>query len=140
MIKKSVHKLTSPTEESSVFLGISSHENDYRLSWALNEYLGFHLAKSENHQLFNPKINEEQSFTVYACIEDPTISYRLISNRCDNGFLLEEFRNIDFILVIQSTDASFSFEALMARIKTIPFVAAVFPINLPPAKGKRRGL
>ena len=140
MNKKSIHKLSSPAEESSAILGISSHENDYRLSWALNEFIGFHLVKSENHVVFNPKINEEQEFSVYTYTDDDDILHRLISNRCDNGFLLEEFKNIDFILTIQPVNNNSNLSEMVARIKLIPFVAAVFPINSVQAKAKKRGL
>ncbi len=140
MYKKSIHKLSIPTEESSLILGISSHENDYRLSWALNQYLGFHLIKSENHSVYDQKLNENQEFSVYSWLNDQSISYRLISNRCDNGFLLEEFRNIDFILIVEP-DAGNEFTSdLLLSIKMIPFVSAVFPLNVAKGKGRKKGI
>ena len=135
MTKKSVHKLSVPTEGTSSWLGISSHENDYRLSWAINQQLGFNLVKSENHKVFNQKLNEQQEFSVYSYQDDETVSYRLISNRCDNGFLLEKFKNIDFILVI-SPDQNPEFKAnLISRMRTVSFVSAVFLLDIAKSRG-----
>ena len=138
MNKKNVHKLTEITEESLIIFGISSHENDYRLSWALNEYLGFHFVKSQNHSIFNQKANVSQEFSVYTYTDNQEIIYRLLSNRCDNGFFLEEFRNIDFIFTIQPQEIEFNSSQLLAKIKTIPFVSTAFSINPSLLKNKKR--
>ena len=128
--------MSEPVEQSSVWLGISSHENDYRLSWALNQYLGFHLVKSENHIVFNLRINEQQEFSVYSYQSEQSITYRLISNRCDNGFFIEEYKNIDFILDIHPGQPAEFTSDLLGQIKTIPFVSMAFRIDI--LKSKKR--
>ena len=65
MSNKNVHKLISQPEQTIILLGISSHENDYRISWALNEYLGFHFTKTENHKVLNQRLKEFQEFSMY---------------------------------------------------------------------------
>ncbi len=136
MAKKSIHKLSAPTEEPSLWLGISSHENDYRLSWALNQYLNINLVKSENHSVFNQKLNLDNEFTVYEYLNEQGLKFRLISNRCENGFLLDEFKNIDFIFIVQPNDDDIFTSDLLSRIKRISLVSAVFPINM--TEGKRK--
>lgn len=137
MGKKNVHKLSIDlSEESSVWFAISSHENDYRLSWALNEYLGLHFIKHENFQSFHPKLNDFQEFTSYICVLPDELSYKLITNRTENGFLLEELKNIDFFIVVQGV--SFDSSAFLKDLKKIPFVAAVFLIDKSTLKGKKR--
>ncbi len=138
MSKKNVHKLSSESEQSYSLLGISSHENDYRISWALNQHLGFHFCKIENHSFFNPKFGEKLEFSQYVFMDDENShTYRLISNRCDNGFLLEEYKNIDFFLLVDSIEKS-QVQQLVIQVKTIPFVSAVFPIDFGLLKNRKR--
>jgi hypothetical protein len=129
MSKKSVHKLSSEADTIVTLLGISSHENDYRISWALNEHLGFRFTKTENHKVLNQRLKQSQEFSTYQFMNNDD-SYRLISNRCDNGFLIEELKNIDFLLVIEENKTLISVQELIKRIKDIPFISAVFPIEI----------
>jgi hypothetical protein len=138
MQKKSIHKLSVPTEEPSLWLGISSHENDYRLSWALNQHLNINLVKSENHSVFNQKLNQNQEFSEYGYQNEQDIRFRLISNRCENGFLLEEFKNIDFIFIVQPDEGDTFTSGLLSRIKGISLVSAVFPLSVKSDKGRKR--
>jgi len=82
-----------------LLVGISSHENDYRVSWAINNNLDMTLKRSGSLEVYNPRISQNQEFSVYQYTDQDTLlHYYLISNRCDNGFLLEEMSNIDYIL------------------------------------------
>ena len=139
MGKKDVHKLSPETKIAPILFGISSHENDYRLSWAINENLGFRFAKTENYISYNQRLNATQEFSAYCFTEDERANtYRLISNRCENGFLLDELKNIDFLLLIDPTDSAFQAIELMSRIKTIPFVSAIFAIEMNSLKNRKR--
>lgn len=137
MGKKNVHKLSPDSCQTFILLGISSHENDYRLSWSINQNLGFHFVKTENHSAYNTKLKETQEFSTYS-YHDGSIYYKLISNRCDNGFLLEELKNIDFLLLAEPEVNTFPAEEFIGQIKAIPFVAAAFKINISTLKQKDR--
>ena len=137
MGKKNVHKL-SDSDQSYSLLGISSHENDYRISWALNEHLGFHFSKIGNHFFFHPKFGTTFEFSQYRYEDiENTILYRFISNRCDNGFLLDDYKNIDFFLIVDSIDNTIV-QQLLVQIKTISFVSAVFLIDINLVKSRNR--
>ncbi len=137
MGKKDVHKLSTKAEITIILLGISSHENDYRISWALNEHLGFRFTKTENHKVLNQRLKELQEFSTYHYTKNESSNtYRLISNRCDNGFLIEELKNIDFLLIIEEKEISTPIQELIANIKAIPFISAVFSIDLSSLKKK----
>jgi hypothetical protein len=139
MGNKNVHKLIYQPGPTIILLGISSHENDYRISWALNEYLGFHFTKSENHKVLNQRLKEFQEFSAYLYTEgEGAHSYRLISNRCENGFLIEELKNIDFLLIIEEKEALTPLTEITSKIKSIPFVSAVFPIEWATLKSKKK--
>ena len=138
MGKKDVHKLSSESDKTFVLLGISSHENDYRLSWGINESLGFKLVKSDNHVSYNLKLKENQEFSTYNYLDEESASYRLISNRCNNGFLLDELKNIDFLLLIEPFSSTLDIKEVMNKIRTVPFISAVFSIDQHSLKNKKR--
>jgi hypothetical protein len=127
---KSVHKLSSPAEPVLSIIGIASHENDYRISWALNNALGFNFVKTDNLKSFHKKFNEFQEFSMYLSFSDDLSPvYKLISNRCDNGFLLEELRTIDYLLIIENSDKLTNINDVVLQLKSIPFIATAFILN-----------
>jgi len=136
---KSVHKLSPVNESPFILIGISSHENDYRISWAINNTLGFNFIKTNNHKAFHKKFNETQEFSMYISSSDENSPvFKLISNRCDNGFLLEEFRTIDYVLLIENSDKLDDNSETVRQLKTIPFISTAFLINLSSLKNVSR--
>ncbi len=124
MAKRNILKLDVPPTTLTV-IGISSHENDYRLSWSINEHLGLKFAQTDS---LVTDTGEE-----FACFahEDEDQKLLLLSNRCDNGFLLEKYKNFDFILKfdIELTDANLS--EWLRSLKKVPLISAAFhiPVN-----------
>lgn len=100
-MKRKQQKLTYRPEYDFTLICIASHENDYRLSWALNRKFNLSLIRVESLLINDPKSKGVQSFTVYS-YEDKTaaLAFNLISNRCDNGFLIDELKNIDYFFQI----------------------------------------
>lgn len=117
-------------------LGISSHENDYRLSWALNRKLGLKFRKTDN--LIPARGNADKEFSVFKSEwNNKSLNINLISNRCPDGFLIKEMKNIDFVLQVFGEINQADFDKIVAKIKTIDLVSAVFEIS--PDKLKKRG-
>ena len=99
-MKKKNQKLYYQPEPDFHLIGIASHENDYRLSWALNKKLLVNFIRSENLEIKDLKKNSVSFFSVFSTDdEQEDIRLILISNRCDNGFLIEELKNIDYFLI-----------------------------------------
>lgn len=103
-------------------IGISSHENDYRLSWDVNEQLKLSLVQSDN--IVSGNGNE---FTCFVH-EDDQLTLLLISNRCDNGFLLEKHKNLDFILKINTELNETDMSEWLRNLRKVPLISAAFPI------------
>ncbi len=134
-MKKKLHTLNVSASPELFIIGISSHENDYRLSWAINSQLGFRLSRSSNLELFNEKIQEKQIFSVFSHIEEEyELKYYLISNTGENGFLLPEYRNVDFLFLIQGEISENELDKLIKQLKIIEIVNLVFQISNLPAK------
>ena len=124
MAKRNIIRLDT---EVVVFtlIGISSHENDYRLSWSINEQLGLAFAQSESLA-----IDDKKEFSRFVH-EDDEKRLWLVSNRCDNGFLLEKYKNFDFILKFDSELNEEETSVWLRNLKKAPLVSAVFhiPVN-----------
>jgi hypothetical protein len=134
MSKKKVHKLTSAGAVPYKLIGISSHENDYRLSWAANMQLGLNFRKTDN---FLPRQStDELEFSVFQFTdEDCSCKLNLISNRCPDGFLIKELKNIDFFLQIFGETPRSYIDEIITGLKKIDIVSAVFEIG--PEKQKK---
>ncbi len=139
MAGKKVHKLDLSIENEYYLFGISSHENDYRLCWGINNIMNIELAKSQSLKVQNKKIPGEQEFSIFS-FEDDTrmVKYNLISNRCENGFFLEEFRNIDFVLQIIGSVSGGRKDEIQNLIKSISFVTLIFEIDINNLKSKNK--
>ena len=121
MAKRNVVKLNTAPALFSI-IGISSHENDYRLSWNLNEQSGYRFTQGESLVTAAGK-----EFTCFVH-QDDNQRLTLISNRCDNGFLLEKYKNFDFILKFDGELNEAEISVLLRNLKKAPLVSAVFPI------------
>ena len=111
-------------------LGISSHENDYRLSWAINKALGSNFRKAQNLvSVKGNKNSEKLEFSLFQFVnEDEVLKMNLISNRCPDGFLVRELKNIDFFLQIFGDDTKTLIDSILTSIKSVDIVLAVFNI------------
>ena len=121
MAKRNVIKLnTAPVVFT--LIGISSHENHYRLSWSINEQLGYAFAQGARLATDSGK-----EFTCFVHQDDEQ-RLLLLSNRCDNGFLIEKYKNLDFILKIEGEPNEMELSAWIRNLKKVALVSAAFPI------------
>lgn len=110
-------------------LGLGCRENDYRLSWAINKAMNINLAKSENLEIKNPKFSEIQQFSVYVNeVEESEEELLLISNRCENGYLIEELKNIDYFLLFRNYPKD-DFKSFIPVVKSIDEILLVVEID-----------
>lgn len=128
-LKKKVHKLSFDYDNGFYLIGIASHENDYRISWALNKLLGWNLVKTDNFKINHPKFKVELSYSMYHFTSDYGLSYHLISNKSEKGFLLPDFKNIDYILKVSGEDNYNNIIDLIQNIKKINIVITAFALE-----------
>ncbi|MGE0088413.1 MAG: IPExxxVDY family protein [Bacteroidales bacterium] len=134
-MKKKIHKLAAESNESFILIGIVSHENDYRLSWAFNQQIGLKLIKSKNIIVSQPKLEENPIFAVFKSEdEESLIQYYLITNKSEYGYLVPELKNVDYILKICGESTEETAIMLLNQIKKVEFVIAAFLIEGLPAK------
>ncbi len=137
MVKKKKHKLTFQLDFNFFLLGISSSENDYRLSWEMNKILGISLRKGTDHVIKKKEI--EQVFFVYTFYDEEVyLQYSLITNKSENGFLIEELRNIDYFLQIHGDLTDNQQQQIFSSVKNIKGVTGVFKLDINTLKSKNK--
>ena len=88
-------------------IGISCHEKDYRLCWAINQSLKISLEKEdENLEVLSNKTKGMSSHSLYYYKnEDTKNEFYLIKNRSSFGILIPEQSQADYLLMIKENYA-----------------------------------
>jgi hypothetical protein len=133
--KKKIHKLKFDLEDDFQLIGIASHENDYRLCWALNKKMGFEFVKSNDLIIAHPKHKIEIHYSKYFYEDEMDyLNYYLLSNKSDKGFLLPDHKNIDFLLKITGNPDAEILNQLTLKLKKIDIVITAFILDNVPEK------
>jgi hypothetical protein len=139
MMPKKVHKLAEKEDYLFRLAGISSAENDYRLSWSLNQNLGINLVKIDNLEIYHKRLDDKQAFSQFEYFDDETLlQYRLISNRSINGYLLEEMTNLDYLLQISGDMDEGWLDFLIEKMNNIDGIVLAFPIDPTTLKSRKK--
>ncbi len=139
--KKKIVKLQISETNPYALIGISSHENDYRLVWAMNNAFSYQFTRIENLVIFNQKLNADLEFSRFTFTdEDKYLTYHLISNRCPDGFLFPEIKNLDYLLQIMGELDARHLAAILKELKKVSIVSAVFMIDPKQLKDAERKL
>lgn len=130
-------KLDVQPEFNFELIGISSHENDYRLVWAINHALHVGFVRMENLQVVVPKTSAELEFSRFIHEdEERFLSYLLVSNRCADGFLFPGIRNIDYLLkVTQEQPDENMAKMLVKTLRGIDIVSGAYSLEPKSLKG-----
>lgn len=128
--KRKIHKLKLDFDIDFQLIGIASHENDYRLSWAVNKALNLELVKTEDLIVNHPKHKIEIPYSLYQYDDDiEYLSYSLISNKSENGFLLPEKKNIDFILKVSGSLDINTLNKIIQNLNKVNIIIAAFILD-----------
>ena len=136
-MKKHAIKLNNIPEALFYLIGISSHENDYRISWAINNTLLFNFIKKDNYSFFDSKKGIKKEFSRYEYInEEIFVKHLLISNQGNLGFLIPELKNIDFfIALLDEPDETYAHN-LVQKLKQVDIISLAYLVNVSTLKSK----
>ncbi len=124
------HKLLYKQNFDFLLFGLASHENDYRLVWNINQTFSFNFERGNSHKLFSKKAGKELEFPLYTYDDEDTYYlYQLLSNKCEDGVLLEELKNIDYLIMIQGDFTEAFSNGFQNRLKKLECVQGVFKID-----------
>jgi len=133
--KKQTLKLKVDSDIRYHLIGISCHENDYRLVWAINNALKMDFVRMDNLVVHHARLKMDLEFSRYSWHdEDRYFTYFLISNRCPDGFLFPEIKNFDFIIRVVGELPNAEIQAFSRKLKGVGVISATFVLE--PAKLK----
>jgi len=121
-------KLDIEPDPEVTVIGISCHEHDYRLCWAMNHAMELELTR-RREDITEEVGGREAHFGVYDHVGHPDRGgYTLINNHGDQGVLIADQKNADYFLVVDNEVVE-DVPDLVDRIRAAEFVLAAF--NLP---------
>jgi hypothetical protein len=120
-------------------IGISSHENDYRLVWAINKKWNVNFVRIDNLVLQSRREGCELEFgRFHYADEERLLAVYLISNRCPDGFLFREIKNMDFLVQIIGEMERGRYEDMLRSLKDIEIISGAYAIDPKSLKGISR--
>lgn len=128
---KQTQKISPFSEPDFQLIGIASHENDYRLAWAVNNTLNISLTKSPDVMVYHDKYKHDIHLSVFEQeFPDQGYSIKLFANRGDNFFLLEEYKNIDFFIKLEGEIPEKRLVNILTALKNINIIMGIFPLDV----------
>jgi hypothetical protein len=136
-IKK--HKLKMAMEEDFCLLGVVADEPDYKFCWMINRVLEINFEKLDDLVLYHPKLDADQEFSVFFYEnEEAMLTYRIVKNRSDKGYFLDELKNLDFLVHIQGEIYGSQIGTFMKSVNSLSSVRMCVPVDLSRLRNKER--
>ncbi|MES2591957.1 MAG: IPExxxVDY family protein [Bacteroidota bacterium] len=154
------HTLKIEYDYDFVLIGISSHEKDYRLCWALNNLFGIDLTKTSSLEIKSKKEVTPSFFSLFN-YENPDefVEYFVIANLSENklfgsdentlfskgargphstehGILIPEHKQMNYFFVIRGEIEEQQTEEIIKKIKEIDLVLTAVRIDVAELKSK----
>lgn len=154
------HTLQIEEDYDFTLIGIASHVKDYRICWALNKVLSIYLKKQDALEIKDKKQSSPSYFSFFKFDDaENFLEYHVISNLSEskiisssentlfpdissqgeslqNEYLLPEFKNFNFLMIIKGELNDNMINELISKIKTIEFVLTVISIDVNTLKSK----
>jgi hypothetical protein len=133
------HKLELAIDEDFCLLGVVTDEPDYKLCWRINKAFDMNFEREEELQLYHRKRDILQVFSLYHYHDkESLITYRIIKNRSEEGYFLEEIKNIDYLIHIQGEINTSRISGFMLSVAALDPVRMCVPCDLSRIKNKER--
>lgn len=128
-----LHRLEIEYDYDFLLLGISCHEKEYRLCWFLNRALDLQMSLQAPIEMTSK--SSTSSHTLYSHEEEADVRYDLISNRAEGGYICPEYKQVDYLLRLDS-DMPVDTKELLKVVRKIPIVITAFEIAVDNLKSK----
>ncbi len=116
-------------------IGISSHEKDYRLAWALNKCMFWRMVRIADIDVQQKSSRSAHGqFRFSHPIEQTVIT--LIDNKTQDGFFMQELQQFDYLLKIENERFGCD-DAFYKKLRTTPFVLTAYPLQIEKLKSKQ---
>lgn len=117
--------------------GISCPERPYRVCWALNQQLKTDLSKDKDVELMEKGSRVPTIFSVFTFRDEEMFTdYRVILNKAGSKLLVGEYRQADYLLMVQGGIPSSEKSNILRKVKEVPFIQTAFEIDPQKIKSK----
>jgi hypothetical protein len=154
------HTLQVEYDFDFLLIGISSHEKDYRICWALNNKLGIKLTKINSLEIKGKKQETSSFFSLYSYDHSKAfLEYNVIANISENKlsitkqhnlfnnkelkqeyveteFLLPEQKQMDYLFIIKGEINELEIKKIIKEIKEIDILHTAVRIDVSSLKSK----
>lgn len=127
MAKQKKHVLDFENELEFDLIGICTPHPDYRVVWDINSTLKWQLEKAPDVFDVSNKKGQLLSRHTYFIWKDEEnyAEYYFIKNKAENKFLIPEFNQIDYFVIINNLQLE-TVEELVLKLKKVGNIMAVF--------------
>ncbi len=130
-------KLLIQNDYDFLLFGISCGEKLYRLCWALNNQLNVSFSKGKDMEIAEKNQEVQTKFPVFSFRDEETLTdYKVILNKTENKFLVPEYKQADYLLMIQGGIPYSERSSILKKIKEVAFVQTSFEIDPRKIKSK----
>jgi len=144
------HTLEIEYDFDFLLIGISSHEKDYRLCWAINNKLNIELTKQDSLEIKGKKQNTPSYFSFFF-FENPDAfkEYVIVANFSEskeaeanklfeeNEYLIPEQKSMDYFFIIKGELDSDEINDILIQLKEINTIQAAMRIDVKSLKNKQ---
>lgn len=132
-------KIKFSPEFNFKLIGITSTAEDYKISWILSKILKTDFIKLPDIQIIDDKFSEYQYFSVFESRDaDEEISFKIISNKANVGYLAEDLHQIDYFLIVYKNIEYSDLEKIKKEIKQNDAITSVFIFDINDIKSKEK--
>lgn len=135
----------------------SSRKEDFKITYLINTILNLYLERTKH----DVEIETDQGLASFSLFEYDDLDYhvlwKLVSNKAflspesrmnsplfqnisstisKQGYLLSEFKTVDYFLKIENTDEQFEILSVIEKLKSIKSVSAVYEVRAENIKSK----
>ncbi|MEY3397992.1 MAG: hypothetical protein RL220_586 [Bacteroidota bacterium] len=117
-------------------IGVSTHERDYRLAWAVNLALGWNLSRDEDLEIpaRSRRPASKHSVFVYSAEENSGVYY-LIENKSASGLLMPAVQQFQFLIKVDDMPDEL-FNEFLTGLRSANYVMTAVEISLEGLKEK----
>lgn len=113
-------------ENEFVIIGIACHLNDYRIVHFLNKISNFSFIRYNDLIVYQKNNETPLGFPFYYFDDtENCTTFHFISNRSPDGIMINEWKQIDFLLISFGAGNNIDLKAIIKQIRGIPNVLAV---------------
>jgi len=149
-------KLSYKPEYNFTLIGVSSRENDFKVSWAINKKLSFNFTRDKEDFVLKEQkeqapqmslfdfaqdsnsstTNNTQKFSVYSFeSEKEALCFTLISNKGESGYLIPEQ---NYFIEIDGETTDKYLQTLIKSLNEIDVILTARTIDLKKLKAKNK--